>query len=115
MPVDSGLLGFAALGHRIHRAAKPIERNVGIYGVRYMGSSIDLWWLIPLAVAVGAALGWLFAPARLMAAMIAQGADEEPALLRSEERRVGHEGVNQCRSRSWPYKSTKKIKTKRTE
>src|SRR3546814_3151143 len=86
MPVDSGLLGFAALGHRIHRAAKPIERNVGIYGVRYMGSSIDLWWLIPLAVAVGAALGWLFARARLMAAMTQQQAETATQLQIGAER-----------------------------
>src|SRR3546814_13519228 len=96
MPVDSGLLGFAALGHRIHRAAKPIQRNVGIYGVRYMGSSIDLWWLVTLAVDVGAARGLLFARARLLAAM-RQQQDETPTQLTiGEERAIGRAS---CRER----------------
>ncbi|MDP1699218.1 MAG: DNA recombination protein RmuC [Xanthomonadaceae bacterium] len=51
-----------------------------------MGSASDLWWLIPLAVAVGAALGWLLVRARMMAAMAQKQAEATTQLQISAER-----------------------------
>lgn len=51
-----------------------------------MGSASDLWWLILLAVAVGAVLGWLYARARMAAAMVRQQAEAATQQQISAER-----------------------------
>src|SRR3546814_21042913 len=48
----------------------------------------------------------------LSAGAIVGGYDHQRVVERSEERRVGKECVSTCRSRWWPYHSTKKRKTK---
>src|SRR3546814_12488918 len=99
--IEAGFLGLVAVpaGLGLIGFVEPCSLGSSLVFVKYLegkGATAKLLEVTLFAVTRAAFIGLLGVVAALLGALFLD-------LQRSEERRVGKEGVSTCRSRWWPY------------